>query len=143
MPLAELWYNTSFHTALGCSPFKVLYGYDPPIVVVPLVPDDTDEDVAKVLADRALITNLLKEQLAAAQNCMKLQLIVAGLKDISKWEIVFLLKLQPYAHNLVVNRSCPKLALKFFGPYQVIEKVGAYKLDLLGTTQVHHIFHVS
>ena len=29
LSLAEYWYNTSFHTAIGCTPFKALYGVEP------------------------------------------------------------------------------------------------------------------
>lgn len=29
LSLAELWYNSSFHTSIGCSPCRVVYGYGP------------------------------------------------------------------------------------------------------------------
>jgi hypothetical protein len=143
LPLAEFWYNSTFHTSLGCSPFKALYGHDPNLGALPAVDDQSP--VAGVLTDRAAQLEMLKQNLAAAQNRMK------SYADGKRTERVFqvgdkvLLKLQPYAQATVVNRPYPKLAYKYFGPYKVLERIGqvAYKLELPPASKVHDVFHVS
>jgi hypothetical protein len=54
-------------------------------------------------------------------------------------------KLQPYVQSSLSARSNQKLAFKFFGPFRVLERVGAvaYKLDLPPSTTIHRVFHVS
>ncbi|EXB95829.1 hypothetical protein L484_010027 [Morus notabilis] len=37
LPWAEYWYNTSFHTATHMTPFRALYGRDPPPLIVLLL----------------------------------------------------------------------------------------------------------
>jgi hypothetical protein len=97
LPLAELWYNTSYHSALKCSLFKSLYGVDPIFAATPDVSTTDNNDVAQTLIERGHFSALLKEQLARAQNRMKVD------ADARRSERQFqvgeqvLLKLQPYA----------------------------------------------
>jgi hypothetical protein len=55
------------------------------------------------------------------------------------------LKLEPYLHTSLSIHRCLKLHSKYYGPFQVLEKIGntTYKLLLLGGCQLHHTFHIS
>jgi hypothetical protein len=95
---------------LHCSPYKALYGADPtPGLVLALRLTD-HPDVASILKERQMFTELLKDQLAKVQNRMKV------FADNNCTEKSFqvgeqvLLKLQPYVQSSVVNMPFPKLA---------------------------------
>ena len=148
LPLAELWYNSCLHTSLGCSPFRALYGHEPNLGILSssvLTASDSDPSVTEILQTREQHTAMLKDQLAIAQNRMKLQADRHRVDRVFQVGEQVLLKLQPYAQQSVVNRPYPKLAFKFFGPFTVLAKVGmaAYKLDLPEDSKVHNVFHVS
>ena len=55
------------------------------------------------------------------------------------------LKLQPYKLKKLAKRVNRKLNPRYYGPYEILEKVGelAYKLKLPKDSRVHPMFHVS
>lgn len=110
LPLAQLWYNSSYHSSLGCSPFKALYGHEPKFDAFPLLPCADHKPLAELLQERDAHIDLIKQNLLAAQTRIKNQ---ADKKRVDRQFVegeLVLLKLQPYAQSSVVNRPYPKLS---------------------------------
>jgi hypothetical protein len=73
LPLAEWWYNTSYHTTTCMTPFEAVYGQKPPSVLSYLPGVSKVQAVDQTLIVREAILCTLKENLVMAQNRMKQQ----------------------------------------------------------------------
>lgn len=88
---------------------------------------------------------LLKHNLLLAQNRMK------QYADTNRNELKFVvgdmvyLRIKPYKQVTVAQLHYCKLRPKYYGPFQVLERVGqvAYKLQLPHEVKIHSVFYVS
>ncbi|GMI71846.1 hypothetical protein HRI_000853900 [Hibiscus trionum] len=143
--LAEWWYNTTFHSVIRTTPYQALYGQPPPIHLPYIAGESMVAAVDRSLQAREAAIKMLRFHLQRAQDRMKNQ------ADKKRKECEYLvgdwvfLKLQPYRQQTVSARSGQKLASRWFGPFRIVEKIGAvaYKLELPENSRVHPVFHVS
>ena len=65
---AEYWYNTSPHSSIRCTPFKALYGRDPPPIIRYEHGTATVSSMEQLLAERDEILDDLRMHLLRAQQ---------------------------------------------------------------------------
>ena len=73
LPLAEWWYNTSFHTIAKMTAFMALYGYHPPPITSYLRENSKVQAVEDHIEHQQEVLQLLKDNFNLAQNRMKQQ----------------------------------------------------------------------
>lgn len=145
LPLAEYWYNTSLHSAIGCSPFEALYGHAPRHLGLSDAAVCSAPELETWLHEHKDKTELLKQLLERARQRMKHQAAKRrSEREFSMGDWVYLC-LQPYVQTSIATRANRKLSFRYFGPFQVLERVGAvaYKLALPPSSSIHPVFHVS
>lgn len=145
LSLAEYWYNTSFHSSLGHSPFLVLYGHEPRHFGIEISQSCQNADVQNWLEQRELMQQLVRQHLIRAQNKMKVQADKHRYaRSFNVGDSVYL-KAQPYGQTSLASCSSNKLSFKYFGPYVILAKIGkaAYRLKLPSDCHIHPVFHVS
>jgi hypothetical protein len=69
--LAKFWYNTSFHSSIGRSPFEALYGHPPRFFRISASQSSIVGDLDDWLKDRQMMIALIKQHLAHAAQRMK------------------------------------------------------------------------
>lgn len=124
LPLAEFWFNTNFHTSIKLTPFEALYGYPPPRVM-DYVPSTTQVGAMDLLLrDRQQLLSLLKHNLTTSQERRKWyanKKRVDRSFNVGDWVY---LRLQPYKQASVHHQKLGKLAPRFYGPFQILQKIG-------------------
>lgn len=145
IPWVEYWFNTTYHASTGRTPFETVYGRTPPTMVRWVQGETRVEVVQRELMDRDEAIRQLKIHLLRAQDRMK-QYADRKRSDrsfeIGEWVFV---KLRAHRQKSVVSRINAKLAARYYGPYPVVERVGAvaYRVKLPEGSRVHPVFHVS
>ena len=137
--------NSNWHSAIGLTPYEVVYG-QPPSLHIPYVAGDSKvEAVNRSLKAGEECIEILKYHLHRAQQRMKQQADVhTSDRRFEPGDWVYV-KIQPYRQHSVTLRMNKKLGPNFFGPFPIVARVGtvAYRLQLPSSTKIHPIFHVS
>ena len=110
----EFWYNSSYHTATRTTPFKMVYGRDPPSLLWFEEGSTTNGELEDMMKSRDAILRDAKTHLLKAQEQMK------NNADKKRRDLEFevgssvFLKLRPYQQTSVSKTFCQKLATKYY-----------------------------
>ena len=144
LPWAEYVFNTAYQSSLKDTPFRVVYGRDPPSIRSYEPGETRVAAVAKTMEERDAFLADVRYRLEQAQALQKLHYDKAHrpvVYNVGDW---VLLRLRQRAVSSLPQAVTGKLKQRFFGPYRVTELINdvAVRLALPPRARIHDVFHV-
>ncbi|KAI5408711.1 hypothetical protein KIW84_054516 [Lathyrus oleraceus] len=134
------WILNEFHdTAVGG------HSGAPPVLIRGDIPGSAIDEVNKLTMERNLMIKELQKQLLRAQDLIRSQANKHRREVEYEVEDMVFVKIQPYKMKKLAKRLNQKLSPRYYGPYEVIQRIGvvAYKLKFPEGSKVHPVFHAS
>jgi hypothetical protein len=144
LPWAEYVYNTAYQTSLRDTPFRVVYGRDPPTIRSYEPGETRVAAVARNMADRDEFLADVRYRLEQAQAVHKKYYDKLHRPVAYAVGDLVLLRLRHRAPASLPQVSKGKLKPRFYGPYRVAEIINpvAVRLELPPRAKLHDVFHV-
>jgi hypothetical protein len=144
LPWAEYVFNTAYQSSLRDTPFRIVYGRDPPSIRSYEPGDTRVAAVARTMEERAEFLADVRHRLEQAQAVQK-KYYDQGHRNV-KYQVGewVLLRLRHRAPASLPTDGAGKLKPRFYGPYRVLELINevAVRLELPARARIHDVFHV-
>eukprot|EP00267_Zea_mays_P043127 XP_020395191.1 uncharacterized protein LOC109940226 [Zea mays] len=137
-------YNTAYQSSLRETPFRVVYGRDPPSIRSYEPGETRVAAVAHDMEEREAFLADVRYRLEQAQAIQKRHYDKQHRPvtyTVGDWA---LLRLRQCAPSSLPQQTSGKLKPRFLGPYRVIELINdvAVRLELPPQARIHDVFHV-
>ncbi|XP_050378569.1 uncharacterized protein LOC126795878, partial [Argentina anserina] len=143
--LIEFAYNNSYHSSIGMAPYEALYGRPCRSPICWAEVGDEALMGPEVVQETTEKISIIRDRIRTAQSRQK------SYADLKRRHVEFevgdhvFLKVSPMRGVVRFGRK-GKLAPRYVGPFEILEKVGelAYRLALpTSMSGVHNVFHIS